>query len=68
MKRHLTLLEVLGYATLTLVGLYLLYRATADQQTEFLIGGTVGLTLGGMGIISAIRNILWRRHVQRREF
>ena len=67
MKRRLAPLEVVGYTALILVGLFLLYKGTNEQQTGFLIGGTIGLTLGGMGIVSGIRNARWRRHLERRD-
>lgn len=62
MKRQLSPLEVVGYTTLILVGLFLLFKGTNEQQTAYLIGGTISLTLGGMGAISAIRSVLLRRH------
>lgn len=63
MKRQLSPLEVVGYTTLILVGLFLLFKGTNEQQTAYLIGGTISLTLGAMGAISAIRSVFLRRQV-----
>jgi uncharacterized membrane protein HdeD (DUF308 family) len=49
-----------GYATLTILGLILLYKGTTDQQTTILIDGTLCLIFGVMAFVSAIRNALWR--------
>lgn len=61
MRRPRSPLELAGYATLTILGLILLYEGTTEQQTVFLIGGTLCLILGVMAFISAIRNAFWRR-------
>lgn len=61
MRRPRSPLELAGYATLTILGLLLLYKGTTEQQTTFLMGGALCLILGVMAFISAIRNALRRQ-------
>lgn len=63
MRRPRSILELAGYAVLTVLGLALLYKGTTEQQTTILIGGTLCVILGVMAFISAIRNALWRRQL-----
>ena len=63
MRRPRSPLELAGYATLTILGLFLLHLGTTGQQTTFLICGALCLILGVMAFVAAIRDALWRRQL-----
>jgi hypothetical protein len=65
MRRVPTPLEITGYATLSFLGLYMLYRGMTDQMAAALIGGALCLTLGVTTLVSAIRTFLWHRQMLR---
>lgn len=67
MRRPPSALALVAYASVSLLGLFLLYKGTTEQTMTFLMGGTVCLTLGIMALVLAIKSARWRRHMQRRE-
>jgi hypothetical protein len=68
MRRISTLFEIIISATLLALGLYMLYEGSSSKsatEAAMLIGGAVCSTLGVMTLFSAIRSILWHRHMVR---
>ncbi len=68
MRRIPTLLEVMMSAILLVAGLYMLYEPSLNKssnQAAILIGGAVCLSLGLITLVSAVRSILWHRHMLR---
>ena len=68
MRRISTLCEIILSATLLILGLYTLQEGSADNSSSagiMLILGTVCLALGVTTLISAVRSILWHRHMLR---
>ena len=54
-------IEFIGCAALVALGLYGLYRGTADQVPVLLISGATGVALGLGALFFVIRNTLWHR-------
>ena len=65
MRRVATPLEIAGYAALSILGLYMLYRGMTGQVVTLLIGGALCLTLGEIALVPAIRTFLWHRQMLR---
>jgi hypothetical protein len=68
MRRISTLFEVILSATLLILGIYLLYEGISTRspsETAVVIGGACFFVLGMMALVSAIRSILWHRHMLR---
>jgi len=68
MRRRTTLFEAILSATLLILGIYLLYEGISTRspsESAILIGGAFFFTLGMMTLVSAIRSILWHRHMLR---
>jgi hypothetical protein len=68
MKRISTFFETILSAALVVVGLYMLYEGTSNKSASapaILIGGAVCFTMGVMTLFSAVRSILWHRHMLR---
>jgi hypothetical protein len=57
--------EILGYAAVSVLGFFMLYRGTTDQVSTVLMGGAVCFILGVTGLVFAIRNVLWHRQMLR---
>jgi hypothetical protein len=68
MRRIWTLFEIIVSATFLALGLYMLYEGSSNKsatEAATLIGGAVCSTLAVMTLFSAIRSILWHRHMVR---
>jgi hypothetical protein len=68
MRRISTVFEIILSAALLFLGLYMLYEGTSNKSVNdaaILIGGAVCFTLGAVTLISAVRSILWHRHMLR---
>jgi hypothetical protein len=68
MRSISTLFEIILSATLLLLGLYTLQEGSANNSSSagvMLILGAVCLALGVTTLISAVRSILWHRHMLR---
>ncbi len=68
MRRISTLFEIVLSATLLILGLYMLFDASANKsasEAAILIGGAVCLTLSVMTLTAAVRSILWHRRMLR---
>ena len=64
MKRA-TPLEVAVCASLLLIGLYMVYKGTADQSAGLMIGGAVSSALGVIALVTAVRALRWHRQMLR---
>jgi hypothetical protein len=67
-RRISTPCEAILSATLLILGIFMLYEASSinsASETASLIGGAVCFALGMMTLVSAIRSILWHRHMLR---
>lgn len=65
MRRVPAPLEIIGYGTLSITGVIMLYEGTTNQSVTLLVGGAFCITLGLMTLVYAIRNTLWHRHMLR---
>ena len=68
MRRLSTPVEAILSATLLILGIYLLYEGSSIRsasETAILIGEAVCFALCLMTLVSAIRSILWHRHILR---
>ena len=68
MKRISTFFEVILSITLLFLGLYMLYEGSLNKsasEAATLIGGAVCFVLSAMAMVSAVRSILWHRHMLR---
>jgi hypothetical protein len=68
MRRISTLFAALLSATLLILGIWLLYEgilASSASETAILISGAAFFALGVMTLVSAIRSLLWHRHMVR---
>ena len=68
MRRISTLFEAILSATLLILGLYLLLEGSSNRSSSeaaILIFGAVCFALGVMTLVSAVRSILWHRHMLR---
>jgi len=68
MRRISTFFEVLLSVTLLFAGLYLLFVGSSNKsasEATVLLGGAVCVALSGMTLVSAVRSILWHRHMMR---
>lgn len=65
MRRLPTPIEIAGYASLSIFGLFMLYEGTSDNGILFLVGGACGVVLGALATVFAIRNFLWHREMLR---
>jgi hypothetical protein len=68
MKRISTFFEIILSVTLLFGGLYLLFMGSANKspsEAAMLLGGAVCTTLSAMTLVSAVRSILWHRHMMR---
>lgn len=68
MRRISTLFEIILATTLLILGLYMVFDASANKSasgTATLISGAVCLTLSVMTLTAAIRSILWHRRMLR---
>ena len=68
MRRISTFFEVILSATFLFAGLYLLFVGSSNKSSSELamvLVGAVGITLSAMTLLSAVRSILWHRHMMR---
>jgi hypothetical protein len=68
MRRISTFFEAILFTALLFAGLYLLFVGSANKSTSevaMLLGGAVCLTLSVITLVSAVRSILWHRHMLR---
>jgi len=68
MRRISTLFEIILSAAFLGLGVYLLYEGGSNKSASapaILIGGAACFTLGVMTLFSAVRSILWHRHMLR---
>ena len=65
-KRVWSFLEIVLSATLLVAGLFTLQEGIASRSTgavAMLISGAVIITLAAIGLINAIRSLLWHRYM-----
>lgn len=68
MRRISTSFEVILSTALLFAGLYLLFVGSSNKspsEVATLLGGAVCITLSTMTLVSAVRSILWHRHIVR---
>ena len=68
MRRISTFFEIILSATLSVLGLFMLYEGSSNKSTSaatMLIGGAVFFTVGMMTLCAAVRSILWHRRMLR---
>jgi hypothetical protein len=68
MRAISTLLKVMMSAILLVAGLYMLHETGLSKSLNEIvdmIGGAVCLSLGLLTLVSAVRSILWHRHMVR---
>ena len=59
MRNVPTLLEIIGYAVLSIAGFVMIYEGTTNQVAGLLLGGSLCITLGLITLVCAIKNALW---------
>lgn len=65
MRRIPTLIETSIFAVLSILGLYVTYEGAIEQESAYLLVGAVCFVLGFVGLIMAVRNLLWHRQMLR---
>lgn len=65
MRRMPTLIETGLCATLSIFGLYVTYEGAIEQESAYLLIGALCFVLGAVGLVMAVRNLLWHRQMLR---
>ena len=65
MRRIPTAMETSVFAILSIFGLYVTYEGAIEQESAYLLIGALCFVLGVMGLVTAVRNLLWHRQMLR---